>query len=475
VPARPLPTHPFWIAFGTLALLACPGIAGGPPGADVWKYDEVHLTNGHIFSGLIVEEKPDGTVHLRQVTRKPGRATLTNRMIFAPREVDHVEKLPPKDRAELEQRLDRLRAEREALAEGLKALDSGKESAADDLMNLRADSWETGGKALRYESTYFRLVSDARPELVRLAAILLEQVHDAYAHALPPRRPAGGEDTPPPPTILLARSWESYQKLARKRGHDLFNPAYYDPSRKEIVCGCDLGRLGDELEKARHHHEKLFQELKKRKAELRRIYGEGVPGEFLALIRRVHKEIRAAELRNQARFREARRQLFRRLYHEAFHAYLDGFVYPDGGLPRWLNEGLAQIFETSIVEAGTLRVGHADGERLRAVRSALADDSLLPLEDLLRSTPKDFLVAHTGKAWDRQSSDRHYLASWALAFHLTFGRKLLGTKGLDEYVRSLKGGADPVTAFRTLVGEPLPEFEKAFHKYLESLPLDSGP
>jgi hypothetical protein len=480
VPARPLPTPRFWTVLGALALLACPASAG-PPGADIWKYDEVHLTNGQVFRGLILEHKLDG-IRLRQITRKPGRATLTNVMIFTPREVHRVVKLPPKERAQLEKRLKRLYAEREALAENLKALNSGKEPVADDLMNFRAVPWEAGGKALLYESNYFRLVSDARPELVRLTAIHLEQIHDAYAHALPPRttgeeggKAGEGRTRPPRPTILLARSWESYQKLAQKRHLDLINPAYYDPSRREIVCGCDLGRLGDELEKARHNHETLYKELTRRKNQLRAIYGEGVPKEFLSPIDEVHKKIRAAEIRNQARFREARLLLFRRLYHEAFHAYLDGFVYPEGGVPRWLNEGLAQIFETSIVEAGTLRVGHADGERVRAVRSALADDTLLPLTDLLRSTPKDFLVAHTGMARDRQASDRHYLASWALAFHLTFDRKLLGTRGLDEYVRSLKGGTDSVAAFQTLVGQPLPEFEEAFHRSLEGLRPDRGP
>ena len=66
-------------------------------------------------------------------------------------------------------------------------------------------------------------------------------------------------------------------------------------------------------------------------------------------------------------------RLFTRLYHEAFHAYLGTFVYPaqGGSLPIWFNEGLAQIFETAIVEVGELRVGHADPVRLVAVRAVL--------------------------------------------------------------------------------------------------------
>ena len=54
---------------------------------------------------------------------------------------------------------------------------------------------------------------------------------------------------------------------------------------------------------------------------------------------------------------------------------------------------------------------------------------------------KAFQVAH---ASEQESSDRYYLASWALSFDLAFNRKLLGTKQLDDYVHALKRGAKPL-------------------------------
>ena len=69
-------------------------------------------------------------------------------------------------------------------------------------------------------------------------------------------------------------------------------------------------------------------------------------------------------------------------------------------------------------------------------------------------------------------SDRYYLASWALAFHLTFEKRLLGTKALDDYVHSLKRGTDALLAFRDLVGMPLPQFEKEYLEYLKKLRPD---
>src|SRR5262249_55617728 len=154
-----------------------------------------------------------------------------------------------------------------------------------------------------------------------------------------------------------------------------------------------------------------------------------------------------ADERNNKAFESATQRLFRTLYHEAFHAYLAAYVYPpqETAVPRWLNEGLAQIFETAIVEAGELRVGHAEATRLDKVQSAVRKDALVPLAALLQSGAKQFVVAH---ASDRQVADRHYLASWALAFHLTFERRLLGSEAMDRYVQSLRRGRDPLEAFR---------------------------
>src|SRR5205085_1492762 len=97
----------------------------------------------------------------------------------------------------------------------------------------------------------------------------------------------------------------------------------------------------------------------------------------------------------------------------------------------WLNEGMAQIFETAIVEAAELRVGHVDRPRLARVKKALAEkDGLVPLAELLRAGPKQFHVLH---ASDHQVADRHYLTSWALAFYLLFDQNLLRTpKKLDQ-------------------------------------------
>jgi hypothetical protein len=453
-----------WLLTAALLLL---GIAGSAGEEDDWKYDIVYPKKGEPYRGLVVDQNGGG-VRMRWVLRKPGRPTIVYRVELARDEIDHVDLLSDEERAKLRRRLTALQDEHKRLAERMKALGAAgsKPTPGADTVELHPRKWpgDERQEALAYRSTYFELVSNAPRGVVEAAALRLEQVYAAYVHRLPPR--AKGERT----TILLPRSLADYQALVRGRGRNLLNPAFFDPDKNEIVCAFDWQHLAEELERLHRYHVKLRGEVDERKAELRKAYKGAIPAELKESLAAKQREIDDAERRNQATFERARGRLFQRLFHEAFHAYLLNFVYPrDGELPRWLNEGLAQIFETAIVEVGELRIGHADEERLRAARTALAHDRLLPLADLLRSGPKQFQVAHDG---DKQASDRHYLASWALAFYLTFERQLLGTPALDAYVRDLKQGRDPLDAFTRLTGQPLPRFERDWLNYLKHLRAD---
>jgi len=453
---------------GFLAIAPLQAADPPAPGADDWKYDVIYRKKGKPFQGLIIEDKP-AQIKLLVITRKPGATTVVMEETITRPEIDRIERLGDADRDILEQRVKALRKDRELLSAELRLLDpkaKGKSSA--DLVVLQTADWPPNPKvkALHYQSTYFQLDSNAREEVVELAAIQLEQVYAAYARALPPR-----VATVEPTTILLTRSVEDYKALARDQGANLVNPAFYDDMKNQIVCGSDLQRLSDELERLHKHHATLYTELANREKELTQIYKGTIPPELKAPIDDACLKIKKTEFDNNAAFKQAQRRLFQRLYHEAFHAYLASAVYPrkEGEVPRWLNEGLAQIFETAIFEVGELRIGHADAVRLKAVKLALEKKELLSVSELLGSGPKQFQVERQG---DKQLSDQHYLASWALAFYLTFDRKVLGTKMMDDYIRALQRGTDPLDAFQDFVGVPLPQFEKDFQAYLGLLQPD---
>jgi hypothetical protein len=438
--------------------------ADQPPGGDVWKYDIVYRKNGDSFRGVVLRHDC-GEVRMWCIVRNPGRPTVFYRVNLPESEIERIDMLPDEEHEKLRQRFEALCEEHRRMPDPLRAIDSDRAAVPGaDKIKLHPLPWrgQARTKALAYRSSYFELESNASRRVVLVAASQLEQVYAAYVRSLPPR--AKGRPT----TILLPQSRADYQALVRGQGRTLLNPAFFDPDKNQIVCAFDWKQMTEELERVQSEHAKLRDKVDACEADLRKAYKGEIPADLKASLVEQRRRIQAAEMRNQETIARARRRLFQRLFHEAFHAYLLNFVYPsrEGELPRWLNEGLAQIFETAVFEVGELRIGHADQERLEAVRQALSKHAFLPLADLLRSGAKQFQVAHDS---EKQISDRYYLDSWALAFYLTFDRKLLGTPALDTYVRQLKRGTDPLEAFRELTGQSLAEFERDFLSYLTRL------
>ena len=172
----------------------------------------------------------------------------------------------------------------------------------------------------------------------------------------------------------------------------------------------------------------------------------------------LEQQIHSAEQRNSDEFNRVTERMFVRLFHEAFHAYLENYVYPqaDHDVPRWLNEGLAQVFEGGQLESGSLRLDAPDAARLKLLQQDLRSAQVLSLSELLTADEGRFLVLHPGGA---QASQRHYLYSWGLAYYLAFRQPILETPALDRYVHPAAAGRSPIERFQMLVNMPLAEFE----------------
>ena len=354
--------------------------------ADEWRFDVIHRNGLTSLRGLILERSAAG-IRIRCIRRRPGKPTLCFTDNVPASEIRLVEALPPAERKKLEHRLETLKKERQQLHALEQAIGKGT-AAPSDLIEMKPTDWPEEPKrpALCYASAHFKLVAAGRPELAQLAAVYLEQVYEAYARALPPRRKGG------PTTILLTASISDYRAMTKARKLDLLNPAFFDPERNQVVCGSDMSRLMDERDKVRAHHARLRGEIRQRRAELAKAFKGKPPSSLLAPLADAEKRIGVSERRNAAVLALARQRLFQRLYHESFHAYLSAYVYPakDDAVPLWLNEGLAQVFESAIVEAGELRLDLPDRQRLGAAKEALAKKTLPSLAELLRSGAEGF-------------------------------------------------------------------------------------
>jgi hypothetical protein len=444
-----------------LVLAASVSPSAEPSGlAKDWQYDTIQLKNGSSFKGLILEETEIG-IRFQHVRRATGRPTVTMTITFLRAEVDKVQKLADQ--------------ERELLKSRLKELDQNGEGERRRMESLELQIGEWNGEAKkgwRYDSDYFSLISNAPEEVVRRLAVRLEQIYMAYAGFLAPRFPGGK-----PTTVVLYSTLADYRNMLDKQGWKLKNPAFFSPDDNRIVCGSNLQLLGDDLKKATEINREGRLELDRQEAKYRKLFGKH-PQELarrMQEIQEIRKHLAAADKQNEVLFDYATQRLFAILYHEAFHAYVCNFVYPSnagaGELPRWLNEGLAQIFETAIVEAGELRVGHADRDRSLKVKEAVRKGEIMPLKELLNSGAKTFLVQHSE---ERVASDRAYLDSWALAAYLSFDRRLLGSASLDAFIAAVNRGDNAEIAFTKLCGQKLPEFETEFHAWLMKMPADGS-
>lgn len=431
-----------------------------------WAFDIVHLKNGRKLNGLILEETQ---THLRfqDIRQRSGRPTVLFSTIFARREIDRIDHLSAEDREVLKTRV------RELDLSG-----TGERTRMEKLELRRVDWVGRPESAWRYDSDYFTLLANTSEDLVRRSAVRLEQIYAAYSRFLPARFEGGK-----PTTVLIYESRDEYEKLLRAEDRKLVNPAFFDPPTNRIlICVHELKRFTDDLDDFRKKSSKLQGELLSKENEIRRLYASKKDelARHLQPIQETRKNIQAANAQNDRLFNKLTAQHFSILYHEAFHAYAHGFVFPPvgptnreakavGELPRWLNEGLAQVFETALVEAGELRLGHTDPERLKRIKELLAKHELTPLAELLRSGGREFIVVHGG---DRIGSDRAYLTSWGFVSYLLFERKWVGTPAFDEFVRAVNQKCDPVKAFAKNLDQPFDEFEKEFHAYLHRLQAD---
>ena len=431
-----------------------------------WPLDRVTLKNGAKFEGLIVQTLPGG-LNFKVVKQPPGKPTLTFTTYIDKKEIAEEKRLSEADRKILRGRL--------------AALDPdgrGERRRMDELELVKVDWLGRKNAAWKYEGEQFTLVSGAPEEFTRRAAVRLDQIFIAFGRYFParfaPERPI---------RVELSGDLDQYRQLLKSFGGTVLNPAVFDPAGNRIVCGTDLRRLGDEMQRTRITHVQQLAGVEKYEASLRELY-KGNKAEldrFLLASKKEREKIYAAERENDRTFDSATRRLFTILYHEAFHSYAMNYVYPSrsaaeirqvkgtGELPRWVNEGLAQVFEKPILEAGELRVGHADDERLKKIRGGTV--ALLPLSELLKAGKESFLAAHANEL---VASDRTYLSSYSLAFYLMFERRLLGTPAFDEYLAAVNGGKDALAAFAKFTEQEIPAFEKDWHDYLKRLQPDGS-
>ena len=148
-------------------------------------------------------------------------------------------------------------------------------------------------------------------------------------------------------------------------------------------------------------------------------------------------------------------------YVTAFHEYTHYLIYRNmRNVPRWLNEGIAELYSTFSVERdGRVVIGKAPPGRL----SILYSRSLLPVER--------FLDPETSSRLFESPSDTalFYTQAWALVHFMTFGDDGNRRGQISKYLQALQSSA-PADAARAAFGD-LSELDAQLRRYTKQFQL----
>ena len=431
------------------------------------QLETIKLKDATEYTGLL-QSKTDDEIEFVEIFLRPGMPMSATVHVISPSQVKRYESLPEDRRRILAEHVHRLRYRL--------AIEAGNQQqvplvAAPE--NSRHD-WEHSGE-------WFHLTSTADEESTRRCIVRIEQVFRAFRQLIPPT-----EGTHRPLRIVLYGSVDEYQTVLRTLGIEIDNLAFYASRENTIFAGAELTNYGQQLRDIHVAHQKLLrdsdtieEQFKTRlKTYSEKLAAQGFNREQIKeeMARRnaawnrerllLERQISETDRRNDAAFAEVTDRMFRRLGHEAFHAYLADYVLADqtATIDRWLNEGLAQIFEVGQLDGDMLRLDAPNTAALALLQRDLASTDSLSLSDLIASADQDFVTAHA-----QFTTARNYAYAWGLAYYLAIDRQLISPKSLATFQASPDGAK--LERFEALIGKPIHEFELEWRNAMLSLSL----
>jgi hypothetical protein len=430
--------------------------------SDDWPTERLWVKGGREYRGLLLNASKQ-QIEFAEIVRPRGKAMYAIIRAWPAEQVVKRQGLEPAERAKLLERFNAFRN---------RALIEAGQMESVHLTAVVRDGLEYQV----YDGPWFTMWSTADGETTRRSIVRIEQSFRAYRQLLPPRIEQGSSFQ-----IYLYGSTTQYRAAQERWGIESGHPAFYAADRNLIVAGTDLDRFALELRKTKQENERTRQQLKSLKAsheqtlaqissDMKRAgFGtEEIESEvrsrraaWKAQQEQLGAAIDEANQRNAAQFEEVARSMFKRLNHEAFHAYLENYVYPHGrfDLPRWLNEGLAQVFENAQLDADTLRIDAPAKELLARLQADLKGNKPLALAELL-SDDESLIAAHR----TQRGTQRRYLYAWGLAYYLAFHQGQLNSPGFEEYVTRGAADASPIQRFERWTKRSLADFESQWRR-----------
>ncbi len=151
----------------------------------------------------------------------------------------------------------------------------------------------------------------------------------------------------------------------------------------------------------------------------------------------------------------ASQDLWRVLAHEGFHQFIG---YEQGQrIPMWLNEGMAQYFETCSILGSEFHVGQVSRNKLLYAQALIVNKQAPPLSQLIQ--------------WDRATfyanANVAYPMSWALVYYLVNSHEeRFAQSDFRRYMQDLKYGQDDIRSFQRRFGADVDRWQADFEDYI---------
>ncbi len=132
------------------------------------------------------------------------------------------------------------------------------------------------------------------------------------------------------------------------------------------------------------------------------------------------------------------------LQHEGFHQFAS-ILFP--GLPTWINEGLAEVFERGVPVDGTLVIGEVRRRDRAALDARLESQQFMPFA-------RFFALRNWGQAVRGGAAGTNYLQAWSMSHFFLFAENGALRPGFFKFLMLLNNGAKPEAAWLTAFGVP---------------------
>ncbi len=138
-----------------------------------------------------------------------------------------------------------------------------------------------------------------------------------------------------------------------------------------------------------------------------------------------------------------RRSTWRTVQHEGFHQFSQLAI---GGIkPPWLEEGMAEVFESSEFCGDSFVTGLAPAGRVAAVQALVAEERVVPFPEIMLMSQEQ---------WNGRLDATLYLQSWSMVYFLMYGEDRRWVGAFENFVGRIGNGQGWQDAFLAAFGRP---------------------